>query len=289
MEVHMKNFVADLNRRRYKYYYELNDAEKALFKSGRTDLKIELTYTLGGPNYFSGGYNKRGYKLYFTPVARNESKFGGFMEESTLMGDQFESGYYVMVEEAARYNAKRLGQLAEVLDEELNDSANGYAKLYLEKCTTTMQDFVRWAVNKAPATKAPKVSAPPIPAPEMKSSQVVLTKEVRERLPKLYSQESKKPDEVKVIVKFFDPTGSWTWYATEGEPTGEKITVGAFAGSDDYKFFGFVKGFEGELGYFTLGELSMAKSGVKGLAGLPIERDIRFGFNTTLAEVMKGE
>jgi hypothetical protein len=144
------------------------------------------------------------------------------------------------------------------------------------------------AASKAPAVKAAKVQTA-TPAPAMKSSQVVLTKEVLEKLPKLYSQSEKDSAEVKVIVKFFDPTGSWTWYATEGEPTGEKITEGAFAGSDDYKFFGYVQGFEGELGYFTLGELSTAKAQCKGLQALPIERDIRFGFNTTLAEVMAKE
>ena len=41
-------------------------------------------------------------------------------------------------------------------------------------------------------------------------SMKLLTKEIIERLPKLRSQESKTADQVKIIVKFFDPTGSWT-------------------------------------------------------------------------------
>ncbi len=45
----------------------------------------------------------------------------------------------------------------------------------------------------------------------------LLTEEIIQRLPKLRSQEDKNPQDVRVIVKFFDPTGSWTWYVTEGE------------------------------------------------------------------------
>lgn len=282
----MKNFQGSTrNNRKYVFYYKLSETEAKLFKDTRTDLKIELTYTLGGYNYFSGNQNPRGYKLYFTPVARGNGVSGMGFEESTLMGDQFDSGFYVGVETADRYNAKRLGQLAEALDANLDQ----LGRFYCEKANGTLLICVKnYVEDKAPAVKSPKVQVP-VPAPAMKSTQVVLTKEVLERLPKLYSQEDKKPEEVKVIVKFFDPTGSWTWYATEGEPTGEKITSGAFAGEDDYKFFGYVQGFEGELGYFTLGELSTAKALCKGLQALPIERDIRFGFNTTLAEVMAKE
>lgn len=96
----------------------------------------------------------------------------------------------------------------------------------------------------------------------------LLTKEIRSRLPKLYSQEDKKPEEIQIIVKFFDPTGSWSWYAYE------------FDGKDI--FFGFVRGFENELGTFSLKELQE----VKGRFGLGIERDLHFGKHT-LAEVME--
>lgn len=96
----------------------------------------------------------------------------------------------------------------------------------------------------------------------------LLTKELREKFPKLNETENKKPEEIKVIAKFFDPTGSWTWYATE------------FDGVDT--FFGFVRGFENELGYFSLSELE----NTKGRWGLGIERDRHFGEHT-LAEVME--
>jgi len=104
----------------------------------------------------------------------------------------------------------------------------------------------------------------------------LLTQEVKNRLPKLYSQDGKPADQVKVIVKFFDPTGSWTWYATEGEQTPE----------GDWRFFGLVRGFEAELGYFHLSELIHAKEGLRGMRGLPIERDMHFNGHT-LAEVQE--
>lgn len=85
----------------------------------------------------------------------------------------------------------------------------------------------------------------------------LLTKAIKKRLPKLYSQEEKGL-KAKVIVKFFTPDGSWTWYATE------------FDGKDT--FFGLVDGFEKELGYFSLSELKK----VRGRLGMSIERDLYF-------------
>ena len=83
----------------------------------------------------------------------------------------------------------------------------------------------------------------------------LLTKANLRSLPALYSTEE---IEDKIIpVKFFDPTGSWTWYAAEYDPESEM-------------FFGLVDGFEREWGYFTLAELKS----VKGRFGLGIERDM---------------
>ena len=86
----------------------------------------------------------------------------------------------------------------------------------------------------------------------------LLTKEIREAFKKTGSQDG-KGEEAICIAKFFDPTGSWTWYATE------------FDGDDT--FFGLVDGFELEWGDFSLSELRS----VKGRFGLGIERDRYFG------------
>lgn len=84
----------------------------------------------------------------------------------------------------------------------------------------------------------------------------LLTKELLKKLPLLYSQED--VEDPLVICKFFYPDFSWTWYAIE------------FDGKDT--FFGYVVGFECELGYFTLSELQQTR----GALGLPIERDLLF-------------
>lgn len=92
----------------------------------------------------------------------------------------------------------------------------------------------------------------------------LLTEEIKNVLPTLYAQENKK--DPMVYVKFFDPTSSWTWYATEGEETD----------NGDFLFFGFVVGFDAELGYFTLSQLESAKNNCIGVRALPIERDLYF-------------
>ena len=105
---------------------------------------------------------------------------------------------------------------------------------------------------------------------------LLLTKEITAKLPPLGSTSEREASEIPVIVKFFDPTGSWSWYAVEGERRDD----------GDWEFYGFVRGFEAELGSFTLNELLHAKDGLRGFQALPIERDRHFGPHT-LAEVME--
>jgi hypothetical protein len=87
---------------------------------------------------------------------------------------------------------------------------------------------------------------------------MLLTKALRKRLPPLYHSE--KRGDPLVVCKFFDPTGSWTWYAIEGEEQED----------GDVQFFGLVDGFEPEMGYFSLSELQQ----FRGRFGLGIERDM---------------
>ena len=90
----------------------------------------------------------------------------------------------------------------------------------------------------------------------------LLTAELRAQLPPLYSQEKNK-DPI-VHLKIFCPWSNWTWFVTEGEPD-----------EDDFRFFGYVCGFDEEWGYFVLSELESAH----GPAGLAIERDIHSSLN----------
>ena len=45
----------------------------------------------------------------------------------------------------------------------------------------------------------------------------LLTKEIRERLPALYSQDKLPLTDQIVQVKFFTPDTNWAWLATEGQ------------------------------------------------------------------------
>ena len=84
----------------------------------------------------------------------------------------------------------------------------------------------------------------------------LLTKQIEESLPKLYSQE-KLGDAAIARVKYFTPRRGWTWYGVEYDP-------------DERLFFGKVVGHETEMGYFSLDELEeMAQKGL-------VERDAYF-------------
>jgi hypothetical protein len=86
----------------------------------------------------------------------------------------------------------------------------------------------------------------------------LMTKEVEQLLPALYSQDAKGNDAI-AYVKFFTPDSKWTWYATEYDPK-------------DKMLFGLVIGLDTELGYFSLEDLETGK----GPLGLSIERDLYF-------------
>ena len=102
-----------------------------------------------------------------------------------------------------------------------------------------------------------------------KSKHKWITKEIAAKLPDLYANESKKPEDVPVVLKLFNPYGSGTWYITE-------------ANLEDGICFGYCVLHEGELGYVSLAELRE----YRGPFGLGIERDEWFD-GYTLADVMK--
>ncbi len=88
----------------------------------------------------------------------------------------------------------------------------------------------------------------------------LLTKQLLKRFAEVGIQEGS--EDPLVIAKFFNPTGSGTWYATEFNP-------------DERFFFGYVSIFgdwNDEWGSFSLDELES----YRGKFGLGIERDIYF-------------
>ena len=87
----------------------------------------------------------------------------------------------------------------------------------------------------------------------------LMTKAITNQAQKQYPLGSDM-DAQKVVAKFFNPTGSWTWYLMNQDPE-----------DPDY-LWGIVKGFKVEMGSFSLSELK----DFRGQFGLGIERDLWF-------------
>jgi len=83
----------------------------------------------------------------------------------------------------------------------------------------------------------------------------LMTKAISEAARKQYPQGSDL--EQKVVAKFFDPCSQWTWFLLNQDPE-----------DPDY-LWGIVKGFEVEIGSFSLSELQRTRNKL----GIGIERD----------------
>ena len=97
----------------------------------------------------------------------------------------------------------------------------------------------------------------------------LMTKELGETIPALFNNENVEDyDSVLAPAKLFSPYSNWTWYITEWE-------------AESGLCFGLVQGFEEELGYFDLTDLSE----VTVFGGVPaVERDL-YWKPTTLGEI----
>ena len=95
----------------------------------------------------------------------------------------------------------------------------------------------------------------------------ILSHEAVQHLPLLYSQE--QVDDPIVPCRFYHPYSDWYWYPLE-------------MSLEDGLFFGWVKGFEGELGYFSVAEFK----DVEDHTGLPFLVDETFQ-PMSLSEVKK--
>jgi hypothetical protein len=86
------------------------------------NIKVKLYYDLGGMNYFSGSPKRRGFYISIQPVSKSETS-----ESMTLLGK--DSGGYVFVEEAKRFNRKRLLELVSIVPE----TAEPYVEAFKHK------------------------------------------------------------------------------------------------------------------------------------------------------------
>jgi hypothetical protein len=90
----------------------------------------------------------------------------------------------------------------------------------------------------------------------------LLTAAIIKQLAKTPLYSTEKLDVAPVLVKFFNPCGTGTWYALEAEKQED----------GDWLFFGLCDIHERELGNFLLSELQSVKLPF----GLRIERDLYF-------------
>ena len=100
----------------------------------------------------------------------------------------------------------------------------------------------------------------------------LITKEIAKKLPKIGHYESLCPNEIKVPLKLFNPTGIGTWYIIEMNP-------------ESGEMFGWC-----DLGFPELGCVSFDElKNFRGRFGLGIERDLSWDGNTTLRQVINRE
>lgn len=120
--------------REYRAYIPCQKGDIKNVTSDYNNLRIDVEYALGGPNYFSGGYNPRGYRVCLRPVS-----LAGNSESYVMLGDRRSSGGYLMIEQATRFNKRRLFQIAEKMDSLIPD----IAKAYMDDDTNALRNLCK--------------------------------------------------------------------------------------------------------------------------------------------------
>jgi hypothetical protein len=72
------------------------------------ELCINVDYQKGGINFFSGNYSDSGVFVYLTPVHRN-----GICVSQTILGQQHECGYKVLLKQINRRSQKQIDLMSE--------------------------------------------------------------------------------------------------------------------------------------------------------------------------------
>lgn len=214
-------------------------------------LEVTVSYSLGGANYFQGTQERRGYWLHVSPIGIK--KENGYNVKAFTIGSG-PKGYKAFLLEVKRRTAKADAdalKLAATKERDLIEKVLAAGGLALADGVELPP-----APEAVPALPSGTLKDAAKPAP-LSAGQTWLTKEERERLPALGCAEADADSVAQ--VKYFDPSGSWTWYGVEFDPKEER-------------FYGLVVGAETELGYFTLAELRE----VRGRMGLGVERDRHF-------------
>jgi len=103
--------------RTFSAYVSLSDDQRAAWSDRKiTHVRIDVEYTKGGINYFSGSTNRRGYRVLTRPVSISTIEGDVCSESFSIMGSQKNCGGFVMLEEVPRFNKRRLCQWAAVIE-----------------------------------------------------------------------------------------------------------------------------------------------------------------------------
>lgn len=223
-----------------------DDGKAGEFEYAPNVIEVEVTYSKGGQNWFSGNSERRGYWLHVTPV-----KIRDGMRSFTIGGNK--GGVKSFLLEVKRQSPKALAQ-AEVI---AASRENRVIREVLTRTGLQLETPLPGADQDPPELPTVILGEEPPKVEEQKHYMKMLTKEDLARLPAYGSQAENEDPTIQ--VKFFQPWGGWTWYAYEYDPV-------------DRIFFGYVVGLENEIGSFSLDELES----LKGPMGLRIERDRHF-------------
>lgn len=108
---------------------------------------------------------------------------------------------------------------------------------------------------------------------EAKETYTYLPADIEYPDPMSYEFRDMDADEMKALVKIFDPSSPWTWFVCAYEPESERAY--------GYVYSGLTPDFN-EFGFFSVRELSELKGGM----GLPMERDIHWDPDTPISKVI---
>ena len=236
-------------------------------------LRLSLSYSTGGINYFSYKNEARGYYLHVTPEKVENHGFGNAV--SSLLG----SGVKELVLEVSRQSDKQLEIATTIAAERASALLEWCRREYGVQYETPAALFPNAPKRPVPKTKPDKkkvdLKKPEKPAEEIKPirGMKLLTAEIIRKLEKHpFGSQEGKLDDAEVLVKFFGG-GAATWLVTEGEQQED----------GDWEFFGKVTlGYEWEWGYFRLSELEKMKFPPFGLG---VERDMYLGGRPTVGQL----
>ena len=210
-------------------------------------LRLSLSYSTGGVNYFSYKNEARGYYLHVTPEKVENRGYGNSV--ACLLG----SGVKDLILEVNRQSDKQLEIATTIAAERAANLLEWCRQEYGTQYELPAEFFPNAAKRPVPKQK-PKVALKKEekPAAEVKPirGMKLLTAEIIRKLERHpFGSQEGKMDDAEVLVKFFGG-GVCTWLVTEGEKQE----------NGDWEFFGKVTlGYEWEWGYFTLSELEKMK------------------------------